>query len=239
VVATDMLVKVTIPSTSGQASDAAVNSFAFHSGDPAVAFTALGLFYGNANTHQPIGSYLAGYMDHTASAVLMQAYDLSAHLDGSPHGSPIATAHITLPAVAQSANLPEQVAAVLAYHADFGTQVEHGPMHTEPTSEAAQDAGAPTTASVKSRPRSGLRGRIYLGPLCVPSIDQATGAMSATIADDLAVAAKRLRDHPAAGWGVWTRRGAAVHPVVAGWIDANMGVVRRRKLKAATHIQWV
>jgi hypothetical protein len=92
-------------------------------------------------------SYLGGILDRGVSKCQYEAYDVTSHLDGTPHGSPVVSGNWTLAAGSGLISYAEGIAAVVTLQAPYGTDVEYSP----PPS--------------KGRPRSRDRGRIYLGPL--------------------------------------------------------------------------
>lgn len=232
-----LLVKVTIPDVNGIAADAVVNQFAFATSSPTDAASAVFDFYTHDNTSAKIGAWLGVSRSRVTGACSIQVYELDGFLHGEPHGSPIFMEPWTLPAAFESNQLADQLCAVLSYHAVLSALPEHGPVVSRPTTESAQDQGAPALHSVKSRPRAGLRGRLFLGPLGLTANETVTGDLRDLLIADLKQAAIRLVADVAA-WAVWSRVGGTVSPIVGGWIDKEFGVQRRRTDKARSKLLW-
>src|SRR5258708_922687 len=56
-------------------------------------------FFTAAHGTQPVGAYLGGQLSRSANAGFIEQYDVTGHLDGSPHGGPIGEiTTFTLPA---------------------------------------------------------------------------------------------------------------------------------------------
>jgi hypothetical protein len=233
-----VLARVTLPDVDGVAADEAVNSFAF-AGAAVVADVAAALisFYNDANTTHPLSAYLGSSRSRVANMPLIQIYDITAFLHGEPHGTPIFAESFTLVAPTGT-DEPDQVAAVLSYHADVTALPEHGALVSRPTPEEAQDEGAPATFMAKSRPRASLRGRIYFGPLTSAAVSP-LGEQAGIFTVDAITALHRLRLAVAGSWGVWSRTYGTISNVTGGWVDDNLGVQRRRKDKATARTAWV
>lgn len=232
-----ILCRVTLPDVDGIAADAVTNGFAFASADFTAAENAIVDFYNGANTTLPISSYIGGNRSRVALSSMIQVYDLAGFLHGEPHGSPVDTFFFTLGAPT-TADEPDQLAAVLSYHADVSALPEHGGTAVRPTEEESQDQGAPATYIAKTRPRASLRGRIYIGPLCV-ACAATSGSLTATFKVDLGQAAHRLRVAVAGSWGVWSRTYGTVTPIMGGWVDDDFGTIRRRRDRTVTRTSWV
>lgn len=233
------LVRVTLPNINGLTSDEVVNDFVFNApSSDAAAVTAVKAFYNAVpdGFTTSLDTYISGTISRTVLSTI-QTYDLTGHLDGSPHGSPTSLTTMTLAATGVANALPDQLALVLSYHADYGTAFETGPTGAEPTDARARKEGAPATHTGKSRPKSSLRGRLYIGPLNLNGIN-AAGHLSASTGGIAAEAGQALMT-AALGWCVWSRRLAAVHNIVGGWRDEELGVQRRRKEKAPIKTPWV
>lgn len=164
----------------------------------------------------PLKAYLSEVISSTSDDTRVEYYDITAHLDGTPAGSPIAiTEFSVIPALIQSA--PDGVAAAVGYRVDYGTDVEFGP--------------------VKSRPRSRDRNRFYFGPLNLGAFSMDANGRCIFghqfVTDLLAAAGTLLR----LGSGssditqpvVWSRKNASVkHPIVSVWTDDRPDYQRRR-----------
>jgi hypothetical protein len=102
---------------------------------------------------QKLSLYLSHSLDKLR-ALDYHVYNITGHLNGTPHGAPIMSSSILLTAPvfpATSTPVPEGVAGVLSFRRDYGTDVEF-----------IRD---PVTHKVTSRPRGQDRGRMYIGPL--------------------------------------------------------------------------
>lgn len=219
-----VLVTAELPSTSGIGADSAVNNFAFTSDIALDAaerldiFNAVAAFYAStpAGGVQAVGAYLASSIDRTVSACALKMYDISADLDGSPHGSPIDEATFTLPAAGDLHALPSQTCAVL-------------------TLRARDALNFPVEGVADSRPRARRTGRLFIGPLNADA-EAASGGVtrpSSPFRDDLCRAAEALQDALVDGdyaWGVWSRALQAVIPVTRAEADDSFDVLRSRKL---------
>jgi len=174
----------------------------------------------------PTGGSLApgSYLGPTISTVLnignYNVYDISNHLDGTPHGSPIYTHSYTAGPGGSLYYLPEGVCAVITLQAPYGTDVEFGP-------------GTPPT----TRPRARDRGRIYFGPVNQRAISAESGTnrsvIGATCAGDLTKWIKAINVHTVGSGGqyqlgVWSRKNAAVKPLTEVWVDDRPDYQRRR-----------
>lgn len=204
--------------------DEVSNSFVFES-DTATDYTGIGYiashienFY-NATAvgaTNPIKHYLSTVLDQTTNHALWTAYDITAHLDGTPHGSPIGAGNWTLGSTGASEDYPDGVAATVSFRAAYGTDVEFG---------------------TGTRPRARDRNRFYVGPLNVSAFltDDTTGRckfQSQFLTDALA-ALLALSDSVTAGsWEynlrVWSRKNASVKIPVEGWMDDRPDYQRRR-----------
>lgn len=232
------LLKVTFPNVSGIVADESVNDFVFNApSTPEAAGVAVMAFYNAAHGGaDPLAGNLGAELSRAASVASIDTYDITSHLDGSPHGSPLFTTMFTLGAAGVSTSLPAQVAMGLSYNADFGTTLEHGPTATRPSDHAAIREGAPATHTVKTRPKASLRGRLYLGP-CISQVIDSEGNLSTPAKNTLNKSAKFLRD-AALGWAVWSRVNHDVHNVVGGWVNDELTIQRRRRLHAPTKSSW-
>lgn len=243
------LATITIQNLDGNPKDEVRNSVTIAFDDSTAGFgdvaAALQDLY-NASTfaHQNIGHYLATCL---AAQADIRVYDITTHLDGSPHGSPVfelPAAAITNSGINSKGN---QVAATIAYHADLSAVPEQGPVGAIPTPERGIDWGAPATHTGITKPRASRRGRIYIGPLDNSRIDvdgNNNAKLSTTSATNLA---GLMHDWAGAGGDlagrnlalvVWSRKLAAVHVVTGGWVDTELTTVRRRQFVPALRETW-
>jgi hypothetical protein len=234
------LIRTVLPNVSGLARDQVVNDFVFNEPSSEVAAVAAVKSFWTGDHTGGAAAPLAAFINQTMSRtvnVQVEAYALDGHLDGSPHGSPDLTDAFALTAFSGNA-LPDPMCGVLSYHADFGSALETGPaVTTIPTDARARKEGAPAVHAGRTRPKSSLRGRLYIGPLTVASINP-LGVVSAGFAQSMAGSGEFLAG-AALGWCVWSRRTASVHNIVAGWTDDELGVQRRHQTDTRGKTPWV
>ena len=238
---------------SGLPRDVVQNSFVFESGTLS-AVLAIGPpavidFYNNLHTvviggvtftqTTRIGAYIGSQIARGATAHV-KSYDITANLDGSPHGTPVQDDVFTLPASFDTPFLPDEVAACVSYHGDFTGLLEVGAVDTAiPTDEAAIDEGAPATHTGRDRPKQRHRGRFYIGPLTATGTVATTAPchLNSIFWNDLTAAtAKALLGLTGANWRVWSRRDAAVYTVTGGFVDNAFDTQRRRGAKATARV---
>lgn len=218
-----LLAEVVLPHKSGIPSDNVVNTFAFTTPSVGIVDTevdavtdSLVTFYSTAPAGgDSIASMIGNQISRTA-LVNINVYDLTGHLDGSPHGSPILIQSFALPAhVGAGPDLPAEIAVCLSFRAEYATDVEFAP-------------GA--------RPRARDRGRIYLGPLGTGMLTQdgTTGRVFVNATQRISMRDKmrELRDAAGHAWSVWSRKNAILEPVSAVWVDDAFDIQRRRGEKA-------
>jgi hypothetical protein len=229
------LATVTFPNVTGVVEDSVVNNFTLPFLDDAASnpemsdtTNAIVAFYNSvaSGASAAIGTYLSDALSRAASACTIRYYDISGHLDGSPHGSPWAIANWTLTGASSSNQLPHEVAFCVTMEA-FGR------------SDAAVEApdGADSDFLI-DRPKQRRTGRIYLGPLtagasdstasqCRPLAQFMTDVRAAMLALDNA-----LFLAGAGGLGVWSRKDAAVMGLEAISTDDAWDTQRRRGVAA-------
>jgi len=158
------------------------------------------------------------------------AYDITAHLNGSPHGAPIASGNYSIPSVGTSTTvIPEGVAACLSYRGNYGTDVEF-----------LRD---PVTHKITARPRARHRGRIYLGPLDQIAFQQDSttkrGRLKTLFMTDIMAqlqGAISITDSASNKWQLWhwSKKNASVEPIVQAWVDDRPDYQRRRSDQSTT-----
>jgi hypothetical protein len=243
--ANETLVRVTTFSTSGLPRDRFVNDFAWIASGALtqsicddIADDINTSFYNQVTAGISIDKMLSPVVDRSANKRQFDFYDVSGALGGGSVGSPAFQAFRTVGAHLGGADgLPSQIAACVSFHADTTGLVELGPVVTTlPTPDRAQDMGAPATHSGHTKPKSRRRGRVYIGPL-----DNAQVTTAGTGGEALFVfgaqgalqgaGAGLLADSPGE-WAVWSRRDAAMQPVIGGFVDNAPDTVRHRASKA-------
>jgi hypothetical protein len=225
------LVTVTLPNINAMPEDAVVNTFTFAPDDltsthQTTLFNAVRDFYNVAHgtSTQPIGTYLSPDLDRGTGKATVRIYDLTGHLDGSPHGSPIVELPMTLHAGGSGGYaLANQLAGVLSFHGDFTGHPESIP-------------GGPAGPAGDTKPRARRRGRLYLGPIADLATAEESGfnspRLNAPFRGTCTDAAAWLMGG-ADRWSVWSRADAEVYPVVGGFMDNRIDTQRRRAVKAS------
>lgn len=227
---TALLIETVLAHKSALPKDSVVNTWCFAT--PSVAYdnsealtvcADLTAFYTTiaAPATESLDKYLGPTISRTALAHKHKVYDLTGHLDGTPHGSPKSTVNFTIGAGRSTVALPSEVAVALSFHAGYGDDAEFAP-------------GA--------RPRMRDRGRVFIGPL-VTSAGQELGTENterptAIFRDLLTAAAARLMAAPGHAWSVWSRVNGSIEPVVGGWVDDSYDTIRRRGEKPTVRSVW-
>lgn len=240
-----ILVRTVMAATSGLPKDASVIDNAFMAADLDTAtldgiLDSLDSFWRTNNAgsggHWALSSYLSGTRSRTTNAARHDVYDLTGHLDGSPHGSPVYTRTFTLQGAAGGfINFPDEVAARLSLKA--------ANWNTVPEEEVI-DPGPPP---VIIRPRSRYRGGFFIGPLLsnASSVGDNSGNIprpSTELGDDLDVAVTRFQDERP-DWGVWSRADETIHLMVDGAasgvasLDNAFDTIRKRGPAATSRRQ--
>lgn len=170
--------------------------------------------------HNAISGFLSPVISREVSAAEIRFFDLTGHLDGSAHGSPIYVVGFTVGAMVPGAEgLPSELAVVLSFRSDYASDPEFGP---------------------SSRPRARRRGRVYIGPLTKSAVEHSgvanRPAVSQGIAETIGIRAAALRDSVDHVWCVWSRANAALTPVITAWVDDAFDVQRRRGEDAVTRV---
>lgn len=179
--------------------------------------SALSDFFSSAPSGLAMESYLADTIRVSAdgSAHTLEHYDITTHLDGSAHGSPVRTDPFPIFSTGADA-LPAELAVVLTYHQNLASYVEFGPGGT--------------------RPRARRRGRLYFGPLATAVLSQdATsneGKVASSFLTDFVGAGSRLINDVDTQWVVWSRANQGVGEVVGCWADNAFDIQRRRGQEA-------
>lgn len=236
----DTLATLLLSGASGLAEDKYVMTFAFTAVPDHLTATNLGLagalygFITNTPTGAlvPMRDFLSDVIPRDP-AISMQAklYDISGHLDGSPHGSPYYVHPGALIAdLVTGQGLPSEVACKITLEA------------TGRAAAAVETGDGSDPGSALDRPKSRLTGGVFFGPLNDVAIEYegpvagVTGGIprvSNSLRDTarLAISKMRLDAYDNAGGsqlGVWSRRNAAVVPLEAVSIDNAFDTIRSR-----------
>lgn len=192
---------------------------------------ALQKFYITLNTGQiaPLTQYMSQSLDITRG-LQWEAYDITGHLTGTPHGSPInsGTYAITLQDLASN-GVPEGVAIAISYRGNYGTDVEF-----------VRD---PVTHKVTQRPRSRHRGRIYFGPLGTGALVKDSTTHRTKIAPQFIAdaqfalqAAGTVTDSGSNKWHLshWSKKNGSTEDIVQQWMDDRPDYQRRRADQSTT-----
>lgn len=235
------LATVTIQNHNGVAKDAVKYSWAFDDDatSPTIQANILSwtgdlLATTTGAMTQPLVNYLSDCLDMGSTELAI--YDLTGHLDGSPHGSPVYT-HANPISDSPFVGISNQVAAVFtAVSAAYATTPSVGPTGAIPTPEWAQDMGAPATHPGATRPKSRQSSRIYFGPLSGEASSNDThhnAFVSAGLSGDAAIMLGTLKpggvNSLGLHWSNWSRRDAALTHVAAGWVDHRLATRRSRE----------
>lgn len=240
----DSLLTVTIPNLDGLAKDEVRFSFATntHFADDTAATTFADDFFNHtyAGSGNPMNAALADCLSSVVDASEVRVYDITGHLDGSPHGSPYIIAPWTLQNNGGESR-GNQLCAVLGYQtaAYLATPVD-GPIGAIPTPESAQDMGAPATHSGTTKLQSRQSGRIYFGPL-YSSVVGVDGNNNPELTDTWKTDFSAnlhgfLAAHPE--WMVWSRRNASLTAIAGGWVDNSIMTRRKKGYTGAGRTLW-
>lgn len=229
----NILVKVELPSLSGLNEDRFTNTFSFMD-VPDLQFAtladigdAIDGFYNLIPTNglSAMKDLLSPEVDNTALAMRFSFYDVTAHLDGSPHGSPIYTSFHTVQndAGGNNVGLPAEVAFCITLE---------GQGRAEAPVEAPDGGDADVALD---RPKQRRTGRIYFGPLSTDCLDVVDGIVRphAQLRDTARLAIDDLVDYAflnanGSSLAVWSRKDATMYPVTHVSVDNAFDVIRSR-----------
>lgn len=229
----EVLAVAILPHRNGLVEDIVTNTFVF--GNNGVAPNATDLdaiedavteFYTTAKNGQgsSLGAYLHSDRARNALACEVKLYDISAHLDGSPHGAPISTTTFTLPGTA-TGSYPSQSAYCITLEA------------VGRATQPVEEADGPDPGSAPDRPMQRYTGRIYLGPLkTAAGVTDAVGITrpSPAFMADCRLGIEAMQLHVAANspnlylLGVWSRTDEVVRDVDRVSSDDTFDTQRRR-----------
>lgn len=228
---TATLAQITFAHTDGLPRDNVTNSLVFNGPSPMVSadFDTLASiiddFYtlADGTTGQTISWFINEAVSRTVPATI-RFYDLTGHLDGTPHGSPIATRTFTVGGFSGTTHLPAEMAVAASFHGALAGLLE--------------ESGA-------TRPRARHRGRIYIGPLTTAALTPEGTSNRAKVSDlcrntitNLMAQLKADAETAGMPWHVWSRKNATIYPVVGGFVDDAFDVQRRRGERALARSTW-
>lgn len=218
----NFLTTVTFEHDSGLPEDRVVNSFAWTAPDLATlrAFTTAGLpdFYNavHAPGADPLCFWMSPRLNTLANVSKVNYYDVTTHLDGSPHGSPIAVESFTLGTSAVANAMPEEVAAVISWHGDLTGLVE--------------ELGT-------TRPRARHRGRVFIGPLNIQGLGT-DGRITTPMLNSMHGAGLFILSSVGGLFSIWSRKDAAMYTATGGFADNAFDTQRRRGTDASARQTW-
>lgn len=232
-IAPALLVVSELPTIAGDPLDWSHNAFAFScdavdSTSIADAMATVQDFYEHVAGAHPVGWTISPTVTRAGSGCHLKCYDISAHLGGTPHGSPVGLSTFTMPAGSGAAPMPEGVAIALSFHGPYGSDVEFSP--------------GPRLGG--TRPRARDRGRVFIGPVDQAglSVDGTTSraSLGAGVRNIISASAAYMRDHPhgTCQWAVWSRTKADLGIVVGGWVDDRFDYQRRREDQGLVRTNW-
>lgn len=172
-----------------------------------------------------ISSFFPESINTGAGAGKWNVYDISAHLDGSVHGPPVASGTWTNETILTSvAAVPEGVSGVISYNSDYGTDPEF-----------VRD---PVTHKVTARPKATHRGRMYL-PLGLTALSKEATTNRSIIhpsfisaahllTSSLATVAETTAPSNTWVWCQWSKKMSRALVVLNAWVDDRPDYQRRR-----------
>lgn len=97
-------------------------------------------------------------------------------------------------------------------------------------------------AYVSGASQARRRGRVYLGPLHVSTLDTTTGQFSSVHVANVATAGSNLLTTSNAAsdwaWGVYSPTAGQLYPVIGGWVDNAPDIQRGRGLKSTSRVAF-
>lgn len=232
----------TIPHTSGDPKDVFQNTFSFS--NPIMdevtmanfVATAVTGFYnaggGAMGDPTPLASQIGVSASRAANACTLKVYDVTGLLDGSPHGSPIASYAWTLAAAGELTSMPEEVAAALTIR---GVGWENQPV--ELPDDADPDTGV-------ERIRQRYTGKVYLGPLISAAVVRdgaGRSLLSSEVRGRLGGASINMQAGLALNgiaWCVWSREAGLMIPVDVVQVDNAPDTQRRRGVRSTSRTTY-
>src|SRR5215831_14312925 len=162
-----------------------------------------------------VGTYLSTVLSRSSNQSLVDVYDVTGHLNGTPAGSPVLASAFTLSAAGTTGVFPEGVACVITLQAPYGTDVEFAP-------------GA--------RPRARDRGRIYFGPISASTASNeavtnrtyvGSGTQTNLTKWIKSINVITTTSHTVIyNLAVWSRKNAAMKSLQECWVDDRYDYVR-------------
>lgn len=176
-----------------------------------------------------LAGWLSPQLDNGSNACRLDLYDITTHLDGSPHGSPFSSTLFTLAASTSSAGLPSEVCVAITLE---GVDRDIAPVEVP---------DGPDAGTAIDRPKQRRTGRIFLGPLgnAVPATIGGNTRPQTAFLTDCRMAIDELDARITAAvaptalgsLGVWSRADAAIYTVDFVSTDDAFDTQRRRGCK--------
>jgi hypothetical protein len=223
---------VTLNHVSGLEADAVKNEFVTTHGVGGVITTALTpwimALYNDPVPATPLARYIADSIDRGADRSMIETYDITGHLDGSDHGSPIAMETWTLGASEPGQDqLPSQAAAVFTFYG-------------EGRATAPVELPGPPIQHPKAR----RTGKIFAGPLNELAVGNVggerrfNGDFRARMAARCEYVRNGIETVGDSEWHVWSRMNENTYRIVGGHVDDRIDTHRSRAVKKSAQSTW-
>lgn len=222
--------------------DDVVNTFAISapSGVTSVQYAAYLLairnFYNVAapGASSALASWFSEEMSTAVGVNTHAIYDITGHLDGSPHGSPIYEEPSTFGNPSAATPLPAQVCVAVTL---LGNAWATTPVETP---------DGPDAGGAVDRLRQRRTGKLYLGPLQTAAIqeDATTNVarVNPTLSADIRAACDKLAADiravlPGSVWCVWSRADEFLYTITHVQVDRRFDTQRRRAVRSSVRDQ--
>lgn len=237
-----VLAQVVLPFKTNIPKDVAVNTFAIggmsessSTADENTLIAAItGLYNGTTGQVLPVAAYIGNQVSRVANMCQIKLYDISGHLDGSPHGSPFRTATFTLAGAQSTTTHPDEVALAVTLEA------------ANRADQRIETVDGADPNLLRDRPRQRYTGRYYLGPLeQMSTVAQDANSFARPIAQftsDVRIATAEFVEAvktliPGAFVGVWSRADEAIREVDAVSTDNAFDTQRRRGVQPTARLR--
>lgn len=231
------LIVVELQGKSGLPKDKYVNTFAIAESIPGndaransseLLAAAIDFYNGtNAALTGSLGDQMSGCISRVAGSSAVKLYDITGHLDGSPHGSPFDSTTFQLDGSSSTLGHPEEVALCCTLEA------------ANRADQMVERADGSDPGTAVDRPRQRYTGRVYLGPWAAahnvqegttnfsrPPAILTTGIREAMVRFATAIDAAGGGD--VLGLGVWSRADQAIRGIDTVRTDDAWDTQRRR-----------
>lgn len=231
---TAVIANVHIHDANGLPNDDTVNTFTFFNSGTLIEPGALILnvrpflesFYNGPTVGTSIGTYLGQELNRVVDGNFIEWYQLApagSIVPRTPLGGPLSRTTFTLGGSGGQPSMPRECAVVLSLSAPHAGIAEDVP-------------GGPVGPKGDTHPAARHRGRVYLGPLNNSAVGSGSNGpgVKNTFRDLIVTQAALLMTNcntiagGTTGWGIWSRKDAAIYPVTHGWVDDAFDTQRRR-----------